>query len=89
MRPIFIPPSVLGVSEGDETVNLTQPILNLCHASVTYCNSYGNERPYFLKQTCSFKLRTCLSTHDLLLPPGIKELKRFPLFCNFYTPHCF
>ena len=34
--------------------------------------SCGNKRSCVLKQTCSFKLQVCLSTYDLLLPPGIK-----------------
>ena len=32
----------------------------------------GNKSSKVLKETYSFSLQVCLSTYDLLLPPGIK-----------------
>ena len=34
----------------------------------------GNQRPYVLKQTCSFSLRVCLSI-NVLLPSNVEGLK--------------
>ena len=44
----------------------------------------GNERSYVLKQTCSFQRQVCVSTYDLLLPPGIKGLNPNVKFLNPY-----
>ena len=35
----------------------------------------GNKRSYIFRQTCSKKLKVCLSMYDLLLPPGVKGSK--------------
>ena len=50
----------------------------------------GNKRSYVLKLTCSWRLKVCLSTYDLSLPPGIKGFmvnsKKNPLILASWFP---
>ena len=44
----------------------------------------GNKRSHVLKQTYSFQMQVFLSTYELLLSPGIKEIMdlAFTYFCK-------
>ena len=51
--------------------------------SVYFLRSGGNKSSHILKKACSWKLQVCLSMYELLLPPGLKKLRRFPAYFKF------